>query len=150
MKRELFLHTFHSAGQSSIINLSLHLYLQLYHLKKFANCCFLSYIYTYYAIICIYHITIRNMYAHNRMGSHAGPIVFQFSSFAAILNVIFSVSLFFHAKFEELKYALIDKVILFRRACNNDYPSASPDKERPELHALLLFIHIVPAYYVIA
>lgn len=103
----------------------------MYHLKNLHGYCFLSYIYFYYAIICIYRTTVGNIY--NRMGRHAGPIVSQFSSFAAVLNVIFSVSLFFHTKFEE--YASVDRVILFCRTRNNDYPSCSPDKERPELHA---------------
>jgi len=79
---------------------------------------------------------------YNRMGRHARPIVFQFSSFTAVLltHVVFFSQhyfyicfFFFHVKFEELKYASGRQSNSFSR--NNGYPSASPDKERRELHA---------------
>lgn len=56
--------------------------------------------------------------------------------------------LFFHATFEELGCASVDRTILPCRARNNDYPSSSPNKESQS--ACLLFVHGAPQYYVMA
>lgn len=56
--------------------------------------------------------------------------------------------LFFHAKFEGLGCASVDRIILSRWAYNNDEPSSSPNKESQS--ACLLFVHGAPEYYVMA
>lgn len=81
------------------------------------------------------------------MGRHAGPIVSQFSSFAAVLNVIFSVSLFFHTKFEE--YASVDRVIFFVGHVTMTIPRVLRTK-RGRSCMPIIRTHCASAYYVIA